>query len=237
MSILLNGEVKSRPGAGSELIEEVKCSGVSDLPGEVMIWSGEWYFAKNQINSKEFHYRRVSDSVPKNIIDYVSFTASSSHPNSKPGRGRKKSKSRETSSDPLPPAAPEARFVSSHFFSTHSVIETLVIAAPPHPPQQKLLLQVRILLRWQRRWPFPPFPSLSVILCSVSGKAPSKYPAPKVTRRSLRPSSSAASTAREETTPLSLPSRELAPRVQPRPRPATNRSFPSNSQTFLLTRG
>lgn len=61
-----------------------------------MIWKGEWYFAKNQINSKEFQYRRVSDAVPKNIIDYVSFVTSSSHSGTKP-RGRKKGKSRDSS--------------------------------------------------------------------------------------------------------------------------------------------
>jgi hypothetical protein len=85
MSILLFGEVKEQR---SKLSPEMNASNsVIET-----IWSGQWYFAKNQINSKEFLYRRISDSVPKNIIEYVSFTSSTSHP--KP-RGRKKMRTRE----------------------------------------------------------------------------------------------------------------------------------------------
>ena len=40
------------------------------------IWSGKWYFAKNQINNKEFKYHRISNSLSKHIFDYVSFTSS-----------------------------------------------------------------------------------------------------------------------------------------------------------------
>lgn len=146
MSILLNGEVRSGSG-GEREAEEGKGGG--DLQADQsLVWSGEWYFAKNQMNSKEFHYRRVSDSVPKNIVDYVSFTASSSAP--KPGRGRKKSKSKDISSEPLPPApaapaTPEPRL--SCLPSRPSglrLIESSVTATLPCIPQEKVLLQVRI---------------------------------------------------------------------------------------------
>lgn len=108
MSILLIGSVKSGD-VGTEQGErdqENKTTSPSSLAcppphpeiidSTEIIWNGEWYFAKNQINSKPFVYRRVSDSVPRNIINYVSFTSSSSHSNSKP-RAKKKLKSKESS--------------------------------------------------------------------------------------------------------------------------------------------
>lgn len=58
------------------------------------VWSGKWYFAKNQMNSKDFHYRRVSDNLSKPIFDFVSFNSSSTTPQSKQ-RGRKKHKNKE----------------------------------------------------------------------------------------------------------------------------------------------
>jgi hypothetical protein len=132
MSILLNGEVKSHSSRSRGVEDRENIGGsTSGVEEEGLVWSGEWYFAKNQINSKEFHYRRVSDSVPKNIIDYVSFTASSSHPNPKPGRGRKKSKLKglPTSSASSVSAAPEARFVLIRL--SFFLIEILVTRAPP----------------------------------------------------------------------------------------------------------
>jgi hypothetical protein len=107
MSILLFGEVRAR---GVEqrvgLPEDITATSIADTEQEReqeqhAIWTGQWYFAKNQMNSKEFLYRRISDSVPKNVIEYVSFTSSSSQP--KP-RGRKKMKYREgVDSAALPP--------------------------------------------------------------------------------------------------------------------------------------
>lgn len=53
------------------------------------LWTGKWYFAKNQINSKEFKYSRLSLNISKNIFDYISFNTITTQTKQ---RGRKKNK-------------------------------------------------------------------------------------------------------------------------------------------------
>mmetsp|Transcript_14674 Transcript_14674/g.22141 ORF Transcript_14674/g.22141 Transcript_14674/m.22141 type:complete len:748 (+) Transcript_14674:55-2298(+) len=53
-------------------------------------WTGEWYFAKNKAKRKRFSYKKVSQSAPRDMINYVSFIRPPSEGgHSGRGRGRR----------------------------------------------------------------------------------------------------------------------------------------------------
>jgi hypothetical protein len=95
MSILLFGEVPEfHLHLSSNESNSSSLSSPSPSPSLSLSWVGKWYFAKNQLNSKEFQYKRVADSVSKSLIDYVSFNTTTTT-TSTPKKGRKKIKEKK----------------------------------------------------------------------------------------------------------------------------------------------
>lgn len=83
MSVLLDGAVE----AGQTSIYEFDNS-------DKLNWSGVWQFTKEHKSDLNFRYNWVSESIPRDLVDYVSFTHRTYY--KKPGKPKTSKSSKET---------------------------------------------------------------------------------------------------------------------------------------------